>query len=172
MAGEFSIRPVQDGDEADIYRLLTLNGPSEIPEDDFRHHANEARRLVEAGHDRGGGWLAIADGRAVGLITSKDFSGGVVVERDYSSAGDKGYKGIGAALVRAREEFLVARGETEARADIRATNAPSLRMFTKLGYAFDEASRGALAKWQAAPDEEPTPVLVLTKRLGRPNGPG
>ena len=96
----------------------------------------------------------------------------VVVEIDYSSAGDKGYKGIGAALVRAREEFLVVRGETEAQADIRATNAPSLRMFANLGYAFNEASRVALEKWQAAPDKESVPVLVLTKKLDGPGGPG
>lgn len=89
----------------------------------------------------------------------------------YSSAGTKGYKGIGAALVKAREQYMREQGETEARSDIKATNAASLRMFSKLGYQFDAASQAKLAAWQAAPDKTNVPILVLTKPLTSPSGP-
>src|ERR1019366_1911628 len=129
MANSFSIRPVQAGDEDNIYRLLTLDGPSGIPEDDPRHPLHETEALIAASRDpaaKGGGWLAIVD---------------------------------------AREQFMRAQGQTEARADIKATNAASLRMFSKLGYQFNAASQAKLDAWNAEPDDKNVPVLILTKKL-------
>jgi hypothetical protein len=58
-----------------------------------------------------------------------------------------------------------AQGQTEARADIKATNAASLRMFSKLGYQFNAASQAKLDAWNAEPDDKNVPVLILTKKL-------
>ena len=152
----FSIRPVRDGDEADIYRLLR-GDESDVPKDNPRHPKFEVQRLIEASHEtdpKGIGWLAVAaDGKTVGIITTKNFSGGIFVEPDYRRMG------IAEALVSAREDFQRDHGQAEATAHIRADNKGSIRLHEKLGYHFDKASSGD-------PSKKPgSTILVMTKPL-------
>lgn len=153
----FTIRRVREGDEADIYRLLR-GGESQLSEDDPRHPAREAERLVATSFEQkpqGTGWLAIdAQGVAAGIITTKEgFNGGIYVDENHRRMG------IAEGLVLAREDFMRERGDTQAQAHIRADNAPSIRLHQKLGYEFDEKSAGD-------PNEKPgDTILVMVKPL-------
>lgn len=156
-AKAFTIRRVREGDEADIYRLLR-GDESTLPKDDPRHPAREAERLVATSFEvkpQGMGWLAIdAQGVAAGIITTKEgFNGGIYVDENHRRMG------IAESLVLAREEFMRERGDTQAQAHIRADNAPSIRLHSKLGYEFDEKSAGD-------PTEKPgDTILVMVKSL-------
>lgn len=170
----FDVRPIQHGDEHSIYSLLSLfRDESKISRNDPRHPSNAAKALVAARHDpeaKDCGWLAISDGKAVGLITTQDYSGGVI-DPDYYSRRD-----IADALLYARDESMLAQGQTEARRDIRADNIGLLHASTREGYHFDTASKAAIDNllgeiphvnfYRAKPREDTNvPVLVLTKNL-------
>jgi GNAT superfamily N-acetyltransferase len=159
----FFIRPVQEGDEEDIYRLLR-GDKCPLPKDDPRHPEQEAQRLVIASYAQepeGRGWLAIAaDGKAAGIITTKEsFSGGIFVDEDYRR------RGIAEGLVGAREDYQRARGDEQAVAHIRADNGPSIHLHQKLGYRFDKASAGDPA---TKPGDT---ILVMVKPFSDPASP-
>ncbi|MDB5490715.1 MAG: hypothetical protein JWO78_564, partial [Micavibrio sp.] len=84
-------------------------------------------------------WLAIADDKPVGIITTRDLGGGVAVLDDYQG------RGIGKALVCAREEFFRdSLDQTESRVPLRADNAKSIALHSSLSYQFDQASKDLL----------------------------
>lgn len=152
----FIVRPIQEGDEADVYRLLR-GDESELSQDDLRHPKHETQRLIEASKNPdppGLGWIAVSEGKGVGIITTKEgFSGGVFVDENY-----RGMR-IADKLVLEREAFMIAHGQTEAHVDIKAGNAPSLKLFTRLGYTFDDGSKGDPGL------KDPETLLHLTKAL-------
>jgi len=152
----FIVRPIQEGDEPDVYRLLR-GDESKLEQDDPRHPRQETQRLIEASKmpdPPGLGWLAVSEGKGVGIITTKEgFNGGVFVDENH-----RGMR-IADKLVLEREAFMIAHGATEAHVDIKAGNESSLKLFTRLGYAFDDDSRGDPKL------KDPETVLHLTKTL-------
>ncbi|HYD17539.1 MAG TPA: GNAT family N-acetyltransferase [Patescibacteria group bacterium] len=126
----FEIRPIRDGDESHVCRLLGGDS-SKLDFDDPRHPVNETVALIEASRNpdaKGGGWVAIADGKPVGIITTKNFNGGVSVDEKYRR------RGIAEALIGAQEDYQRLQGETSAIAHIDAGNIASIRLHEKLGY--------------------------------------
>ncbi len=98
---DFTIRPIRDGDEAHVCRLLG-GDTSKIDFDDPSHPVNETVRLIEASRDpnaKGGGWIAIADGKPVGVASTANMGGSLMVDDKYSKSG------IAEALYSARESF-------------------------------------------------------------------
>jgi RimJ/RimL family protein N-acetyltransferase len=151
----FSIRPIGVGDQEDVYRLLGGDS-TDIPFDHPGHPANESIALIrnsQSDKPEGGGWLAIAaNGRAAGIITTKNFSGGIYVDPAYRG------QGIAEGLVLACEAYMKAQGETHAHAHIRADNIPSMKLHQKLGYVPEDSAPGLS-------DGARVPVLVMTKTL-------
>jgi GNAT superfamily N-acetyltransferase len=140
--GSFTIRTAQDGDRDDVFTLLNGDGTGHPPEDDHRHPAHIADTIIATSFDpesKSRCWLAIADDKPVGIITTRDLGGGVSVLDDYQG------RGIGKALVSAREEFFRdSLDQTESRVPLRADNAKSIALHTSLGYQFDQASKDLL----------------------------
>jgi RimJ/RimL family protein N-acetyltransferase len=135
------------------------------------HPANGARLVTTVPVTDGPvprAWLARVDGRDVGLITTKDASGGVIVDPAFRG------QGIAGKLIAARADYAARHGATEAEAHILADNESSLRAFTKMGYAFTQAAQKMIDEAaaqgipRAAMKDEKTgraPVLTLVKPL-------
>ena len=126
--------------------------------------AQSARKIITALNDEESQtrcWLAISENHAVGMITTKDMSGGIFVDKN-----NRG-KGIGSALVRVRNDFYQKLGKAFAEAQIESTNTASISMHQKLGYKFNEHSQqiidSAMAKGIALPEitnENGLPVVL------------
>ena len=127
----FTVRPIGESDE-DAVRGLLGGDTSKLDIGDSRHPANQTVALIMASREtdpKGMGWVAICDDKTVGIITTKDFSGGVNVDKEYRRMG------IAEALIGAREDFQQKHGATEASAHIQAKNTASIRLHEKLGYS-------------------------------------
>lgn len=112
-------------------------------------------------------WIAVCDGQAAGIITTKNISGGIYVEPDFRG------RGIGHALLQARNAFLSETGQRIAQASVAADNDASLKMHLSAGYRFtpdsqhlidDITARGGAARDLRDKHGRP-PVLVLEKPL-------
>ncbi len=112
-------------------------------------------------------WIAVCNGQAAGIITTKDISGGIYVEPDFRG------RGIGHALLQARNAFLSETGQHIAQASVAADNDVSLKMHLSEGYCFtpdsqrlidDITARGGAARDLRDEHGRP-PVLVLEKPL-------
>ncbi len=170
MKETFEIREAQEGDYDCVRALLTAENGEFLPEDDFRHPKNEAQAIIDASQDpqsKTRCWLAISNGRAAGIITTHDLSGGVYVDDDFRGMG------IGSTLASARNDFYKQIGKTEAKASILASNTKSINMHQKLGYRFNEASQQLIDKATKKGIDPATlkddcgnvPVLTMTKSL-------
>lgn len=135
----FTLRMAGHGDRDNVFSLLYGDGQNHPPPEDPRHPARVADAILATSFDpesKSRCWLAIADEKPVGIITTRDLGGGVAVLEGYQG------RGIGKALVTAREEFFRDHlNQTEARAPIRADNKKSIDMHLTLGYHFDQASQ-------------------------------
>lgn len=160
--GYFTIRTGKDGDHDEIFNLLNGDGTGHPPEDDPRHPAHIADTIIATSFDpesKSRCWLAITDdGKAVGIITTRDLGGGVAVLDNYQG------RGIGKALVSVREEFFRdSLDQTESRVPLRADNAKSIALHTSLGYQFDQASKDLLKT-----NPPGHTILQMTKSLLQP----
>lgn len=154
---KFQIRFAQDGDHDSIYALLG-GDKTGIPVTDPRHPLSTTDAILKASHDANSQsrcWLAICGDKAVGIVTTRDFGGGIFVDDDYRR------RGIAGALVSARENFMTdTMGKNEALVPLRADNQASIDLHKKLGYEFDEESKRKLAENPAGDI-----ILHMTKKL-------
>jgi RimJ/RimL family protein N-acetyltransferase len=154
---KFQIRFAQDGDHDAIYALLG-GDKTGIPVTDPRHPLSTTDAILKASHDANSQsrcWLAICGDKAVGIVTTRDFGGGIFVDDDYRR------RGIAGALVSARENFMTdTMGKNEALVPLRADNQASIDLHKKLGYEFDEESKRKLAENPAGDI-----ILHMTKKL-------
>ncbi len=159
------IREIGDGDCDDICRLNNAEN-SPMSKNDPRHPYNAAARLIEESHDpqsKGRGWFAVAGGKIAGIITTENFGGGIIVDPEFRGQGIAGH------LIRAREDFLRAQGQTTTQVHILAGNTASIHAFTKAGYAFDKKSADTLAAHGGDRAQVPqNTVLVMERSLGVP----
>lgn len=98
---EFTIRPIRDGDESHVCRLLG-GDTSKIDFDDPKHPVNETVRLIEASRDpnaKGGGWIALVDNKPVGVASTENMGGALAVDDKFAKSG------IREALASARDNF-------------------------------------------------------------------
>ena len=152
----FQVRLAQDGDHDAIYTLLR-GDTSDIPKNDPRHPLQERDKILRASRDPDSKtrcWLAVWDGKPVGIITTRDLSGGVFIDEQHRG------KRIADALVNTRDVFLAGIGETISAAHIRVDNEASIKLHKRCGYDFDEKSKRMLKE---APSGNT--VIVMTKSL-------
>jgi hypothetical protein len=98
---EFTIRPIRDGDENAVCRLLG-GDTTKIDFDDPRHPVNETVALIEASRDpnaKGGGWIALVDNKPVGVVSTENMGGALAVDAKFSKMG------IAEALSSTRDNF-------------------------------------------------------------------
>ena len=119
----FTIRPIRDGDESQVCKLLGGDN-SKLDFEDPKHPVNITVALIESSRNpdaKGGGWIAIADGKPVGVATTENFGGALSVTAKYASAG------IAEALSSTRDDFQSKKGPEPVKAAPSAQkNAPSL----------------------------------------------
>ncbi len=159
------IRTIGDGDYDDVCRLNNADS-CPLSKNDPRHPYNAAARIIEESHDpqsQGRGWFAVAGGEVAGIITTENFGGGIIVDPKFRGQGIAGH------LIRAREEFLRAQGQTTTQVHILAGNTASIHAFTKAGYAFDKKSADVIAAHGGDRAQVPqNTVLVMERSLETP----
>lgn len=97
----FTIRPIRDGDENEVCRLLG-GDTSKMDFDDPRHPVNETVRLIEASRDpnaKGGGFIALVDNKPVGVASTVSMGGALAVDAKFATMG------IAEALATTRDNF-------------------------------------------------------------------
>lgn len=98
---QFTIRPIRDGDENAVCRLLG-GDTSKVDFDDPKHPVNETVKLIEASRDpnaKGGGWIALVDNKPVGVVSTANMGGALAVDDKFSKSG------IAEALATTRDNF-------------------------------------------------------------------
>lgn len=159
----FHIRTAQNGDQDAIFSLIGGYEGNLPPKDSPYHPAHCTALIMAAVKDtesKSKCWLAIAGSQCVGIITTHDLNGGVRVLDDYQG------KGIGSALVSAREAFLRDHLTcTESRATMLANNQKSIGMHLGLGYEFERNSSGAVIL-KTNPSGQS--ILHMVKKLSGP----
>lgn len=160
-----TLRAIQPGDLDAIVSVLNN-------EEEKSWTRDEAKKLTAASIDpqaTGGGWLAFADGSPAGIITTKEgFNGSVVTHKDFLR------RGIGVALVTAREAHQWAQGQTVAQAHIESTNLKSIGLHKKMGYVHQSGEdkllpNGAMVETYSKPLSAP-PIVAPPKRIA-PSAP-
>lgn len=173
MSGNFIIRRADANDYDAVHDLMTAEfidaGYSQEALNDLAgtaHHpavaAKETLKRNLEQPDKSACWLAIADDKPIGIITTKDLSGGVFVDPAYQR------RGIASALAETRLDFQRGSGQKTAEAHIEATNHGSIKLHQKLGFEFDQQSKAILQDREEngiPANEEKPPVLVMTINL-------